>query len=803
MRIKTLIAIGVGLTIAITASAQSSSLWKLGSNNLAPVVSTWGLQINSLGSPSNPCVSVGSTGIFATTTCGGAGSVSSVSNSDGSLTVSPTTGVVVASLNPAHANTWTANQTFNNDRFVKFGTGGLVSVGYDTGNVAFTVDAGTEAINMVSSDFSVNSTGQISLTPTVSSYVYINGESRYSGSVIPGSNNSYDLGASGTKWRDFFLARNATIGGTLGVTGATTLATSLTGPLQAVSGLVSASSTLSTAYGGLGTNTVPTYGLVPVGNASGGYTPTATSSLGIVSGITALGPIGQTQTGSTQTLASSTTGTDFTITASGNTQTFNLPSASASARGLVTTGTQTFAGDKTLTGSTLTATTSVISLGTCALCVSSSTVANGFANLSVDTTGFGKVSIGGTTDSSFNADLSLTNVGNTRGISISKTYNTTVTTPVELGISSIYNQTAASTGGMFGILINPTDNRVITTTGADSGGLKPLSVSATRSATFNTKTTTNVFNAFTGSMTEQGNYTRSTAADALTDSAFNTVMTISPTYDDAQTGRTMTHNIYGSLITVSGTPVVTNATSTYNSHFYGHNLTGTIWTTGTTNASGFYTKLAGGDTMMEFHNDTANPNYLGGDNSKTYFGTGTNTLGSATGAIGDASISFDGTRMTIKSNEVTATDPLFIDSQAAGIASSTPMATLSVHALSGTSKPFIVAVATSTASATTTVFAIDNSGHQITGGATPGVSACGTSPTIAGNDTNWRVQVGSVLASSCTITFAAAFTTAPVCNVTQETGTAVAVVASSTPTAVVISGATFTSDWFVGHCEQY
>lgn len=34
----------------------------------------------------------------------------SVSNSDGSLTISPTGGAVVASLNVAHANTWTANQ---------------------------------------------------------------------------------------------------------------------------------------------------------------------------------------------------------------------------------------------------------------------------------------------------------------------------------------------------------------------------------------------------------------------------------------------------------------------------------------------------------------------------------------------------------------------------------------------------------------------------------------------------------------------------------------------------------------------
>jgi hypothetical protein len=41
---------------------------------------------------------------------GGGGSISSVSNSDGTLTISPTTGAVVASLALAHANTWTAAQ---------------------------------------------------------------------------------------------------------------------------------------------------------------------------------------------------------------------------------------------------------------------------------------------------------------------------------------------------------------------------------------------------------------------------------------------------------------------------------------------------------------------------------------------------------------------------------------------------------------------------------------------------------------------------------------------------------------------
>lgn len=44
---------------------------------------------------------------------GGGADVNSVSNLDGSLIISPTTGNVVVSINIGHANTWTALQTFN------------------------------------------------------------------------------------------------------------------------------------------------------------------------------------------------------------------------------------------------------------------------------------------------------------------------------------------------------------------------------------------------------------------------------------------------------------------------------------------------------------------------------------------------------------------------------------------------------------------------------------------------------------------------------------------------------------------
>jgi hypothetical protein len=54
-----------------------------------------------------------STGTIACASCITSNLISSVSNSDGTLTVSPTTGAVVASLNLGNANTWTGTQQFN------------------------------------------------------------------------------------------------------------------------------------------------------------------------------------------------------------------------------------------------------------------------------------------------------------------------------------------------------------------------------------------------------------------------------------------------------------------------------------------------------------------------------------------------------------------------------------------------------------------------------------------------------------------------------------------------------------------
>lgn len=96
---------GTPLSNPFTASSTGQFLVFAAVNTGYDVVLSGGISPNTYPSP------VTITGVYASQDFSGA---SSVSNSDGSLTISPTTGAVVASLNTANANTWTAQQTFLN-----------------------------------------------------------------------------------------------------------------------------------------------------------------------------------------------------------------------------------------------------------------------------------------------------------------------------------------------------------------------------------------------------------------------------------------------------------------------------------------------------------------------------------------------------------------------------------------------------------------------------------------------------------------------------------------------------------------
>jgi|GEM_PF-5580843 len=131
------------------------------------------------------------------------------------------------------------------------------------------------------------------------------------------------------------------IAGNLTATGTATIG-SLTGPLQAVNGLVSATSTMSVGYGGTGLSTAPTYGQMLVGNASGGYTLMATSSLNIeVSSFSGILGISQGGTNEDSQTTNGVTYFDGTSITSGSNLTTD--GASLTASGYLISGTQFWA----------------------------------------------------------------------------------------------------------------------------------------------------------------------------------------------------------------------------------------------------------------------------------------------------------------------------------------------------------------------------------------------------------------------------------------------------------------------------
>ena len=150
--------------------------------------------------------------------------VSSVSNSDGTLTISPTSGAVVASLALSHANTWTGQQTFNTSAPI-FGTmtqgsvlfagaGGVLSQSnsnlfWDNTNGRLGIGTTTPAANLAIQDssglsgtnplFSIASSSALGTGTTTLFSVLGNGNGYLSGKLGVGVTPSvYGLQVAGT-----------------------------------------------------------------------------------------------------------------------------------------------------------------------------------------------------------------------------------------------------------------------------------------------------------------------------------------------------------------------------------------------------------------------------------------------------------------------------------------------------------------------------------------------------------------------------------------------------------------------------
>lgn len=166
--------------------------------------------------------------------------------------------------------------------------------------------------------------------------LYANNAERWtigtSGHLTPGAASSYNIGSASLPINDFTLAGNVYWNGT------TVRDLSGSGSPE---GVVTAS--VGSVYRRTNGSTGSTLYVKESGTGNTGWS--AIGGGGGGGGITNLNGL----TAGTQSFAVGTSGTDFAVSSATSTHTFNLPDAGASARGVVTTGSQTIAGAKTFT----------------------------------------------------------------------------------------------------------------------------------------------------------------------------------------------------------------------------------------------------------------------------------------------------------------------------------------------------------------------------------------------------------------------------------------------------------------------
>jgi hypothetical protein len=241
--------------------------------------------------------------------------------------------------------------------------------------------------------------------------------------IDPIATNTYDLGDSSLVWKNvsigssaiFYNTSNAfTLGFRAGVSGASLIYTL---PID-----------------------TPTAGQVLSASAPSGGVVTLSweddQTGAPAGGITTL----NTLTAASQSFATGTSGTDFAISSVTSTHTFNLPDASASARGLVTTGTQTIAGAKTLSS---------------ALSVTASTVSTSTSTGALVVTG--GVGIGGSLFTSAGSTSSVSGVLLQNGNVSASTYNKlTVTAPASSSTLTIVDGSTLITSGANSLTLTTT-----------------------------------------------------------------------------------------------------------------------------------------------------------------------------------------------------------------------------------------------------------------------------------------------------------------------------------------------------------
>ena len=115
----------------------------------------------------------------------------------------------------------------------------------------------------------------------------------------------------------------------------------------------------------------------------------------------------------------------------------------------------------------------------------------------------------------------------------------------------------------------------------------------------------------------------------------------------------------------------------------------------------------------------------------------------------------------------------------------------------GASADDVFEIRTSSTPGTNVIMSFDytlGSAKVRTSGDSPGLSSCGSSPTITGSDSNGKVTIGTGATQSCTVTFDSTFTAAPACVIAGDNNGIGYAATTSATVLTITSSADMASD---------
>jgi hypothetical protein len=184
-----------GTTLQVTNYSASTE-----AVTTTPTVNAGGGCVTATGIPSGDTWSISSNGTTLDCVQTVSGGVTSVTNSDGTLTISPTTGAAVASLALGHANTWTGAQTFgavNGGTNVQSGST-YTMASTDCGKTIVSTNAGAVTMTIPASIVPASGTACIiNVLATQAAKVSVNGSAVSAATLISGHSYTGTSGSAG------------------------------------------------------------------------------------------------------------------------------------------------------------------------------------------------------------------------------------------------------------------------------------------------------------------------------------------------------------------------------------------------------------------------------------------------------------------------------------------------------------------------------------------------------------------------------------------------------------------------------